>query len=156
VPDSILRKPGPLNEAERRLIETHTVVGEQMLEGVAFLDGEGRRIVRSHHERWDGAGYPDRFRGEEIPPGARIFAVADTLDAMTSDRPYRGRFRGGWRARRSFARRGRSSTPGWSRRSSHRRRSSGRSATSSQRRFQPSRSAERSPRRSILAVWTSS
>ena len=89
VPDSILRKPGSLNEAERRLIETHTVVGEQMLEGVAFLDGEGRRIVRSHHERWDGAGYPDRLRGEEIPPGARIFAVADTLDAMTSDRPYR-------------------------------------------------------------------
>jgi ribonuclease P protein subunit RPR2 len=60
-----------------------------MLGGVAFLRGEGLRIVRSHHERWDGGGYPDGLARDEIPLGARIFAVADTLDAMTSDRPYR-------------------------------------------------------------------
>jgi len=60
-----------------------------MLSGVAFLKGEGLKIVRSHHERWDGRGYPDALAGEEIPLGARIFAVADALDAMTSHRPYR-------------------------------------------------------------------
>jgi response regulator RpfG family c-di-GMP phosphodiesterase len=89
IPDGILLKPGPLTEAERRRMETHTVLGEQMLGGVAFLHGEGLRVVRSHHERWDGTGYPDGIGGTEIPLGARIFAVADTLDAMTSDRPYR-------------------------------------------------------------------
>jgi ribonuclease P protein subunit RPR2 len=77
-------------------METHTVLGEQMLGKVALLRGEGLRIVRSHHERWDGRGYPDRLTGDEIPLGARIFAVADTLDAMTSDRPYRDA--GGWDA----------------------------------------------------------
>jgi putative two-component system response regulator len=89
IPDEILLKPGPLTEAERRRMMTHTVLGEQMLGGVAFLRGEGLRVVRSHHERWDGDGYPDRMAGTEIPLGARIFAVADALDAMTSDRPYR-------------------------------------------------------------------
>jgi response regulator RpfG family c-di-GMP phosphodiesterase len=89
IPDEILQKAGPLTRSERRLMQTHTVLGEQMLGGVAFLQGEGLRVVRSHHERWDGAGYPDGLRGDEIPIGARIFAVADTLDAMTSDRPYR-------------------------------------------------------------------
>ena len=89
IPDDILLKPGPLSPAERRRMETHTVLGEQMLRGVAFLHGEGLRVVRSHHERWDGTGYPDGIGGEEIPLGARIFAVADALDAMTSDRPYR-------------------------------------------------------------------
>ena len=89
IPDHILLKPGPLSEAERRRMETHTVLGEQMLGGVAFLQGEGLRVVRSHHERWDGAGYPDGVAGTEIPVSARIFAVADALDAMTSDRPYR-------------------------------------------------------------------
>ena len=89
IPDDILLKPGPLSEAERRRMETHTVLGEQMLGGVAFLKGEGLRVVRSHHERWDGAGYPDGVAGTEIPVSARIFAVADALDAMTSDRPYR-------------------------------------------------------------------
>jgi response regulator RpfG family c-di-GMP phosphodiesterase len=89
IPDDILLKPGPLTVAERRRMETHTVLGEQMLGGVAFFNGEGLRIVRSHHERWDGNGYPDGVGGTEIPLGARIFAVADALDAMTSDRPYR-------------------------------------------------------------------
>jgi ribonuclease P protein subunit RPR2 len=60
-----------------------------MLSGVAFLKGEGLKIVRSHHERWDGRGYPDGLAKDEIPIGARIFAVADALDAMTSHRPYR-------------------------------------------------------------------
>jgi ribonuclease P protein subunit RPR2 len=89
IPDQILQKPGPLSAAERRLMQTHTLLGEQMLGGIAFFEGEALTVVRSHHERWDGQGYPDGIAGEEIPLGARIFAVADTLDAMTSDRPYR-------------------------------------------------------------------
>jgi putative two-component system response regulator len=89
IPDQILQKPGPLTRGERRRMQTHTVLGEQMLGGVAVLQGAGLRIVRSHHERWDGKGYPDGLGGREIPLGARIFAVADALDAMTSHRPYR-------------------------------------------------------------------
>jgi putative two-component system response regulator len=89
IPDEILRKPKPLDDREQRLMETHTVLGEQVLGGVAFLQGEGLRVVRSHHERWDGRGYPDGLAGGDIPLAARIFAVADALDAMTSDRPYR-------------------------------------------------------------------
>jgi response regulator RpfG family c-di-GMP phosphodiesterase len=89
IPDVILRKPKPLDEQEQRLMETHTVLGEQVLSAVAFLRGEGIRVVRSHHERWDGSGYPDGLKGTSIPLSARVFAVADTLDAMTSDRPYR-------------------------------------------------------------------
>ena len=89
IPDKILQKPHPLTDAERRLMRTHTVLGEQMLGGVAFLQGEGIRIVRSHHERWDGGGYPDGLARDDIPIGARIFSVADALDAMTSNRPYR-------------------------------------------------------------------
>jgi putative two-component system response regulator len=89
IPDGILQKPGPLSPAERRRMQTHTVLGEAMLAGVAFLQGEGLKIVRSHHERWDGRGYPDELSAADIPVGARIFAVADALDAMTSNRPYR-------------------------------------------------------------------
>jgi putative two-component system response regulator len=89
IPDKILQKPNPLSDAERRLMETHTVLGEQVLGGVAFLHGEGLRVVRSHHERWDGGGYPDSLEGTDIPLSARVFAVADALDAMTSNRPYR-------------------------------------------------------------------
>jgi response regulator RpfG family c-di-GMP phosphodiesterase len=89
IPDGILQKPGPLSSAERRKMQTHTVLGEAMLSGVVFLKGEGLKIVRSHHERWDGRGYPDGLLRGEIPLGARIFAVADALDAMTSHRPYR-------------------------------------------------------------------
>ena len=89
IPDGILQKPGPLSAAERRRMQTHTVLGEAMLSGVVFLKGEGLKIVRSHHERWDGRGYPDGLVREEIPLGARVFAVADALDAMTSHRPYR-------------------------------------------------------------------
>ena len=89
IPDDVLQKPGPLDDDERSLMQTHTLLGEQMLGGVAFLQGVGMGVVRSHHERWDGSGYPDRLARDEIPLGARIFAVADTLDAITSDRPYR-------------------------------------------------------------------
>ena len=96
IPDEILRKPRPLDDQEQSLMETHTVLGEQVLGGVAFLQGEGLRVVRSHHERWDGGGYPDGLGGDEIALAARIFAVADTLDAMTSDRPYRAA--GSWDA----------------------------------------------------------
>jgi response regulator RpfG family c-di-GMP phosphodiesterase len=95
IPDRVLQKPGPLSEDELRLMRTHTVLGEQMLRGVAFLQGRGLEVVRAHHERWDGSGYPDGLAGTEIPLGARVFAVADTLDAMTSDRPYRRA--GSWR-----------------------------------------------------------
>ncbi len=89
IPDEILGKPSALNEVEWRLMRSHTVLGAQMLGGIAFLQGSGVEIVRSHHERWEGGGYPDGLVGEEIPVGARIFAVADALDAITSYRPYR-------------------------------------------------------------------
>jgi response regulator RpfG family c-di-GMP phosphodiesterase len=89
IPDRLLQKPKPLTAAEERLMRTHTVLGEQVLSGVAFLQGEGLRVVRSHHERWDGRGYPDGLAGASIPLSARVFAVADALDAITSDRPYR-------------------------------------------------------------------
>ena len=89
IPDRILQKPKPLSPAEERLMRTHTVLGEQVLGGVAFFHGEGLRVVRSHHERWDGEGYPDGLSGADIPLAARVFAVADALDAITSNRPYR-------------------------------------------------------------------
>ena len=89
IPDKILQKKGSLSPSERRLLETHTVLGEQLMSGVALLQGQGLQVVRHHHERWDGAGYPDAVGEAEIPLGARVFAVADALDAMTSDRPYR-------------------------------------------------------------------
>jgi response regulator RpfG family c-di-GMP phosphodiesterase len=89
IPDTLLRKPEPLSASERRLIETHPVLGEQMVGQAALLRGHGARVVRSHHERWDGTGYPDNLAGENIPLGARIFSIADALDAITSDRPYR-------------------------------------------------------------------
>jgi response regulator RpfG family c-di-GMP phosphodiesterase len=89
IPDVILQKPGPLTRTERKRMQEHTLLGEQMLAGVGLLQGEGLRVVRSHHERWDGRGYPDQLADSEIPLAARVFAVADALDAMTSDRPYR-------------------------------------------------------------------
>jgi response regulator RpfG family c-di-GMP phosphodiesterase len=89
IPDSILRKRGPLTDSEQELMRQHTLIGSDLLDGIPLLSGEGLGVVRSHHERWDGAGYPDALAGAEIPSAARIFAVADALDAMTSDRPYR-------------------------------------------------------------------
>jgi cyclic di-GMP phosphodiesterase len=89
IPDAVLAKPGPLSDNERRLVQTHPILGQQMIGQAALLRGRGAEVVRSHHERWDGKGYPDRLAGADIPLGARIFAIADTLDAITSDRPYR-------------------------------------------------------------------
>jgi putative two-component system response regulator len=89
IPDSILQKPGSLTRDERRLMRTHTILGAQLLAEVPLLEGEGLGVIRSHHERWDGSGYPDLRGKDEIPLGGRLFAVADALDAMTSDRPYR-------------------------------------------------------------------
>ncbi|HUG05343.1 MAG TPA: HD-GYP domain-containing protein [Candidatus Limnocylindria bacterium] len=88
VPDSVLRKPTALSESEWAVMKRHPEFGAQIIAGIPFLE-EVARIVRHHHERWDGMGYPDGLRGEHIPLGARIFAVGDSFDAMTSDRPYR-------------------------------------------------------------------
>lgn len=88
VPDAILRKPGPLSPSETALMRAHTLVGERILAAAPALGGVSR-LVRSSHERWDGAGYPDGLAGEDIPLGARIVAVCDAFDAMTSDRCYR-------------------------------------------------------------------
>jgi ribonuclease P protein subunit RPR2 len=94
IPRHILDKPGPLNAAEWKVMQTHPTVGAEILSDVTLLEGPGLDVVRSHHERWDGDGYPDGLAGDEIPVGARIFALADALDAMTSDRPYRAAL--GW------------------------------------------------------------
>ena len=88
IPDRVLLKPGPLDDEERRIIETHTEIGDKLLEPLDLLAG-ARPIVRHHHERWDGAGYPDGLAGNDIPAGARIVAVADSVEAMTSRQLYR-------------------------------------------------------------------
>ncbi|HEY4098695.1 MAG TPA: HD domain-containing phosphohydrolase [Baekduia sp.] len=90
VPDAILHKPARLDPAERAVIQRHSEVGERILAAAPALRPVAR-IVRSSHERWDGSGYPDGLAGEEIPLGARIVAVCDAFDAMTSDRPYQPR-----------------------------------------------------------------
>jgi putative nucleotidyltransferase with HDIG domain len=88
IPDAILNKPGPLTREEFEIMKTHTVKGAEILETIPDLH-EVIPIVRSHHERWDGKGYPDGLPGDKINRLARIVAVADAFDAMTSDRPYR-------------------------------------------------------------------
>jgi response regulator RpfG family c-di-GMP phosphodiesterase len=88
IPDAILSKPGKLTEEERAIMETHVRIGYDLVCRIAFLAGSAE-LVLTHHERYDGTGYPQGLLGDEIPLSARIFAVADTLDAMTSDRPYR-------------------------------------------------------------------
>jgi putative nucleotidyltransferase with HDIG domain len=88
IPDSILRKPGPLTVEEREVMRRHCEIGFSVLERIPFLK-DAAEIVLTHQECFNGSGYPRGLRGEEIPLGARIFAVADTLDAMISDRPYR-------------------------------------------------------------------
>ena len=88
MPDAILKKPGPLTPAERREIEKHTLWGHELLAGnEEFRDA--CQVARSHHERWDGKGYPDGLAGEAIPLAARITAVADVYDALISERPYK-------------------------------------------------------------------
>jgi putative nucleotidyltransferase with HDIG domain len=89
VPDSILLKPAKLSEEELEVIRTHPLLGFEMLSRIPFLKGAAE-VVLSHHESYDGGGYPHGLQGEAIPLSARLFAVADTIDAMTSERPYRG------------------------------------------------------------------
>jgi HD-GYP domain-containing protein (c-di-GMP phosphodiesterase class II) len=89
IPAEIINKPGPLDAAERAIINTHTIEGERMLEQIGGLLGRVGRIVRSCHERWDGGGYPDGLAGEDIPLIARIVCCCDAFNAMTTDRPYR-------------------------------------------------------------------
>ncbi len=88
VPDYILHKPGPLTPEEWDDMKRHPAIGNDMLKDISFLSGAAE-IVHAHHERYDGKGYPKGLMRDEIPLGARIFAIADTFDAMTSDRPYR-------------------------------------------------------------------
>jgi putative nucleotidyltransferase with HDIG domain len=89
IPDAILLKPGKLNPDERTVIETHASLGYDLTRNLAFLPEATRLVVRHHHERWDGRGYPDRLRSETIPLEARIFALCDVFDALTSHRPYK-------------------------------------------------------------------
>jgi ribonuclease P protein subunit RPR2 len=88
IPDGILFKAGTLDPQEREVMQRHPVIGEEIISEIAFLE-PARALVRHHHERWDGGGYPDGLAGTEIPLVARVFALADALDALTSDRPYR-------------------------------------------------------------------
>ncbi len=88
VPETVLRKRGPLDHDEWALMRNHPLVGAQIVAPFDFF-AEGALVIRHHHERWDGSGYPDGLVGAAIPLGARIVAVADVFDALTSDRPYR-------------------------------------------------------------------
>jgi HD-GYP domain-containing protein (c-di-GMP phosphodiesterase class II) len=88
ISDRILLKPGALTDEEWKEMRRHPVIGYNMLRSTSFLD-PSLPIVRHHHERWDGTGYPDGLRGEAIPLPARLFAVVDAYDAITADRPYR-------------------------------------------------------------------
>ncbi len=90
VPEAILGKAGPLTYGEMEIIKTHPLVGIQMIGPMRrILDDRTLEVIRNHHERFDGDGYPDRLKGEQIPLAARIFSVVDAYDAMTTDRPYR-------------------------------------------------------------------
>jgi putative nucleotidyltransferase with HDIG domain len=87
IPDRILLKAGGLDEEERGTMRRHPELGARLLEKIGFL-GQAREIVLAHHERFDGSGYPSGLAGRAIPAGARVFAVVDAFDAMTTDRPY--------------------------------------------------------------------
>ncbi|MBB5233752.1 HD domain-containing phosphohydrolase [Deinococcus budaensis] len=89
VPDAVLLKPGRLTPQEREVVEGHVLLGAALTARIPFLHPEAIGVVRSHHERWDGQGYPDGLKGEEIPPLARLFALCDVYDALVSARPYR-------------------------------------------------------------------
>jgi HD-GYP domain-containing protein (c-di-GMP phosphodiesterase class II) len=89
VPDAILHKPAALTTSEVEVMRLHPVLGSEIVSHIDFLKPDAKEVVRHHHERWDGGGYPDHLAGSDIPRPARIFAVADSLDAITSDRPYR-------------------------------------------------------------------
>ena len=89
IPDRILHKNGPLDAQEQHVIRSHTAVGYEMLQDLYFLPAETLDLVRYHHERWDGTGYPSGLRGTNIPDSARIFSIVDVYDALTSERPYK-------------------------------------------------------------------
>jgi HD-GYP domain-containing protein (c-di-GMP phosphodiesterase class II) len=89
IPTEIINKPGPLDAEERALMNTHTILGQEMLVRAGGLLGEVGPLVRSCHEHWDGNGYPDALGGEEIPLVARIVCTCDAWSAMTTDRSYR-------------------------------------------------------------------
>jgi HD-GYP domain-containing protein (c-di-GMP phosphodiesterase class II) len=89
IPKELINKPGPLTKEEWVVMETHTIEGERMLDRVGGMLGEVGRVVRSSHERWDGGGYPDGLKGNEIPIASCIVSAADAFSAMTTDRPYR-------------------------------------------------------------------
>jgi putative nucleotidyltransferase with HDIG domain len=89
IPDSILRKPARLDPDERTQMQQHAAIGATFAHQLSFMPPAAQALVRSHHERWDGTGYPDGLRGVEIPLTARIFALCDVYDALTSDRPYK-------------------------------------------------------------------
>lgn len=88
VPDSILTKPGELTEVEWAIMKSHPRMGVQIVEPIGFSQNT-LDVISYHHERWDGTGYPEALEGNDIPLAARVFAVADTYDALTTDRPYR-------------------------------------------------------------------
>ena len=88
IPERILNKPGPLTAAEWRVMRTHPLIGHQMLADIPFMR-TAAEVVRSHHEMFDGSGYPEGLKGKNISLAARVFAVVDAFDAMTTDRPYR-------------------------------------------------------------------
>jgi HD-GYP domain-containing protein (c-di-GMP phosphodiesterase class II) len=88
IPDSILLKPGALTDQERRIMQQHVQTGYDLIKGIPFL-AEAAEVILAHHERHNGSGYPRGLSNEDIPVCARIFAIADSFDAMTSDRPYR-------------------------------------------------------------------
>ena len=115
-PDAILTKPGPLDAAEWEFMRQHTIVGERMLHVAPALAGVARLVPWSH-ERLDGGGYPDALAGDEIPLGARIVAVCDAFNAMTSDRPTGAPCRRTRQSPSCIATPARSSTPRWSPRS---------------------------------------
>jgi HD-GYP domain-containing protein (c-di-GMP phosphodiesterase class II) len=89
IPDALLLKPACLEPDELGLMRTHPELGERIVAEIPYLAGIAREVIASHHERWDGSGYPKGLAGDEIPLAARIFAIADAYDAMTSNRPYR-------------------------------------------------------------------
>jgi HD-GYP domain-containing protein (c-di-GMP phosphodiesterase class II) len=88
IPDEILQKPGPLTDVEWGIMRRHPELAHQMLSKIKYLE-EAIIIPYYHHERWDGSGYPHKLKGEDIPLHARLFAVVDVWDALSSDRPYR-------------------------------------------------------------------
>jgi HD-GYP domain-containing protein (c-di-GMP phosphodiesterase class II) len=88
IPEAVLNKPGPLDPDEWEVMRAHPLLGVQMVAGIKSL-GSAVEVIRCHHERWDGKGYPNGLAGEAIPAGARVFSVADAFDAVTSDRAYR-------------------------------------------------------------------